>query len=415
MFSAIRVFVRTAAFGLSLALLVFLPGKGFAPPARPWVLASLTVVFLGLIHPTTNGLLSGGAQVAVYAATMGPLLWVGRLRPDSSVLFRVLLIFWLFHTTSACFGVLQVYYPGRFEPKVSTTVMAGGEMVEGLKISLVSGERVFRPMGLTDVPGGAASAGLYAFLFGLGFLLNRPSLVVSASALASMAAGLFCIYLSQTRSILVMAGVCALVYAVILVRRREWKRVLGVVTVVPAIVLISFVWAVALGGDSVTRRLNSLIEDRPDQVYYSNRGVFLETTITTLLPQYPLGAGLGRWGMMNFYFGDNSDPSRNSIWVEIQWTAWLIDGGIPLILAYATAVGVTCWAAWRIAISNRQGPLPVWAALILAYDVGAVAITFNYPIFMGQGGIEFWLLNSLLFAAAVRPPRESSDWSPDRV
>jgi len=38
--------------------------------------------------------------------------------------------------------------------------------------------------------------------------------------------------------------------------------------------------------------------------------------------------------------------------------------------------------------------------LIFAYDIGAVAITFNYPLFMSQGGMEFWLLNAVLFAAA---------------
>ena len=41
---------------------------------------------------------------------------------------------------------------------------------------------------------------------------------------------------------------------------------------------------------------------------------------------------------------------------------------------------------------------------MLAYDVGAVALTFNYPLFIGQGGMEFWLLNAALFTAAVRRP-----------
>jgi hypothetical protein len=170
--------------------------------------------------------------------------------------------------------------------------------------------------------------------------------------------------------------------------------------IVPLVVVGSFIWAVGIGGDSVIRRTNSLVEDSPDKVYYSNRGHFLEDTIFNLLPQFPMGAGLGRWGMMNAYFGDNSDPNRGSLWAEIQWTAWLYDGGLALIVTSSGAVAVTCIVAWRFAISRRRGPVPFWAALILAYDIGTVALSFNYPIFVSGGGIEFWLLNALLFSAA---------------
>jgi hypothetical protein len=401
-FGSVRVLVRCSVFGSSLALLVFLPGKQCSHPARPWVIASLLIVFLSLAHPTTNCLLAGTAQAGLYLATLAPLLWVGRLRSDFSTLLRVLLILWFFHTTSAAFGVLQVYYPGRFQPNVSGAIQESN--LEGLKISLASGERVFRPMGLTDVPGGAASAGLLAFLFGLGFLLNTRAPLVRAIALGSMAVGLFCIYLSQVRSTLLMAGVCVLVYSIILILRNEMNRLAVLAVIVPSIVLASFVWAVAVGGDSVTHRLSSLIEERPDQVYYSNRGHFLEETVFDLLPQYPLGAGLGRWGMMNAYFGDYSDPNRGAIWAEIQWTAWVLDGGAPLIIAFGGAIFVTCWLTWRISISRESGLFSLWAPLILAYDVGIVALTFNYPIFLSQGGMEFWLLNALLYSAAVRAP-----------
>ncbi len=32
--------------------------------------------------------------------------------------------------------------------------------------------------------------------------------------------------------------------------------------------------------------------------------------------------------------------------------------------------------------------------------MGATALTFSYPIFLSQSGMEFWLLNATLFAAA---------------
>ena len=53
--------------------------------------------------------------------------------------------------------------------------------------------------------------------------------------------------------------------------------------------------------------------------------------------------------------------------------------------------------------SRRSGPLAL-GAVVFAYDVGALAITFNYPLFIGQGGMEFWLLNAALFTAAGRSP-----------
>ena len=57
-------------------------------------------------------------------------------------------------------------------------------------------------------------------------------------------------------------------------------------------------------------------------------------------------------------------------------------------------------AAWRIARARVGRELWLWGAVVFAYNVGALAITFNYPLFIGQGGLEFWLLNTTLFAAA---------------
>jgi hypothetical protein len=47
--------------------------------------------------------------------------------------------------------------------------------------------------------------------------------------------------------------------------------------------------------------------------------------------------------------------------------------------------------------------------LIFAYNIGAIAITFNYALFIGQGGMEFWLLNSSLFVAGYYSWREHTE------
>jgi hypothetical protein len=215
-----------------------------------------------------------------------------------------------------------------------------------------------------------------------------------------MGQGLFCIYLAQVRSLLIMTVVCAIVYLGILLWRGELARLSWLLLCVIAIGLGSFLWAVSIGGDAVTDRLATLTEEPASDVYYNNRGHFLAETVNELLPLYPFGAGLGRWGMANLYFGDNSNPYTEGIWVEIQWSGWLLDGGFPLVIIYGGSLLVACAMAWKVAMSRLPGEMPIYGALVLAYDVGTIAITFNYPVFIGQGGMEFWLINTLLIATA---------------
>jgi hypothetical protein len=403
---ALRMVWRCASFGLSLALLGLVPGRGPGHPCRSWAPVILGLVALGFLHPTTNTLAAAGAQWALYLAVLAPLFWTSRMRVEPAMLRRLLLLFWAFQTASAAVGVLQVTFPGRFQPNLSTVYTSLDEdRLASLKVTLANGERVFRPMGLTDAPGGAAYAGMYAVLFGVGFLLLDRRGLVRLAAVAGMGVGLFCIYLSQTRSVLIMTGVSAASLAAVLALRGDWGRLLTVLTVAVVVVVVSFSWAVAVGGKSVTDRLSTLTADRADDVYYRNRGHFLEETLDYWLPRYPFGAGLGRWGMMNQYFGDKKDLYAESLWVEIQWTGWLFDGGVPLVLVYAGALVLACATAWRVARSRLPGGLPLAGALILAYDVGAASVTFNYPLFIGQGGLEFWLLNAALFAAACTAAR----------
>ncbi len=402
----LRILVRGLSFGGSLLLFVLISGKEKQHPALPWVMAVLAIIGLNIFHPTTNTFLAAIAQVMLYFAILSPLFWVSRLNVTSNTLTRILLLLWVFHTVSATLGVLQTYFPGRFQPSVSTTVMGMGKMAEGLKIELANGEKVWRPMGLTDMPGGAGTAGMYAFLFGLGFLFYWKSWPMRAASIASLGIGLCCIYLTQIRSLLIMSLICAVVFGFILFRRGELQKLIGVILLVPAVVVGSFIWAISVGGESTSDRFASLTSKRADKVYYENRGGFLERTVTKHLPEYPVGAGLGRWGMMHHYFGDEYDPDSPPIWAEIQWTGWLFDGGIPLIVTYFGALLVTCWVSYQIAISRLPGQVPIWGALMLAYNIGVLAITFNYPIFVSQSGTEFWMLNATLFGAAVSAKRQ---------
>ncbi len=403
----LRVLFRTAAVGASLLLLVVLRGRAVVHPAWIWVFLVFAVLGIQILHPGGNTPLAVLAQVGLYVSVLAPLFWVSRLAINTNDFRRVILLFWCFHTVSALCGVLQVYYPDHFQPALSYALQqqdayAGNGYVEALKIKLANGESVFRPMGLTDVPGGAADSGRYATLLGLGIFLNERRFWLRVLALLGMGLGLFCLYLAQVRVTLVMTGICLAVFlASLLLRSEYWRFVTGLL-VVAGMAGGSLAWSQSVGGTAVSSRLESLVEDRADEVYYRNRGIFLEHTVEVLLPQFPMGAGLGRWGMTNFYFGDNTNPECYPIHVELQCTGWLIDGGVPLVLFYSLAIVTSCLVAARITLTRRGDDLPLWAGVVLGYNIGAIAVTFSYPLFLSQSGLEFWLLNAALFTAAVR-------------
>ncbi|HEX8390709.1 MAG TPA: hypothetical protein VF665_00010 [Longimicrobium sp.] len=400
-----RVIVRIAAFGASLLLVFGLRGRGGPYPAIRPALAALGAVGICIFHPDTRSLTAGVAQVALYLAVLGPLFWVPRLTSiDLAMLRRAVLVLWGFHTLSAALGVMQVYRPGTFQPPVSAVVESKGKgYVESLKITTASGAKVFRPMGLTDVPGGASISGLYAVLLGVGFFLTRRKPLALAASLGSIGLGVMCLYLSQVRALVVMTGIALVAVGAVLLFRRDFKRLSMLMVGVVGVVVAGYFAAVNMAGAAVAQRMATLVASRPGQVYYDNRGHFLEEAFTKTLPNAPLGEGLGHWGMTATYFGGGGPPTKQ-IWVEIQWAGWIVDGGAPFLLAYLAALAVALWTAWGIARSRPPSPeasdLPFWGAIVLAYSIGAAALTFSYPIFLSQSGMEFWLLNATLFAAA---------------
>ena len=415
-----RSLIRIAAFGMSLIFLALLPGKRTPHPASQAGLAVIGILMLSFFNPDTNSVMAGLAQIALYAAILGPVFWVPRLSLDQRGFRAVLMTIWGFYTLSAIFGILQVYFPGRFQPNVSTMITSrGAGYLHDLTISVGDGQRVFRPMGLTDTPGGGATAGYYAILLGLGFLLTDKNPLRRMLYVVSMVFGMTCLYLCQVRAMLVMLTFCLTVFAAMLAWRGAKMKLAILLGVTGAVILSGFLWAVSVGGSSITKKLFLLSSD-PTHTYYRSRGKFLEYTVNYLLPKFPLGAGLGRWGMTNAYFGDRSRPS---IWVEIQWTGWLLDGGVLLIVAYVVALYFafkTCVAVFR---RRDLGDLWLWAAVLLAYDIGAFANTFNYSCFLSQNGMEFWMLNAALFATARSGPpaqwmlrrRAASSMLPARV
>jgi hypothetical protein len=271
-------------------------------------------------------------------------------------------------------------------------------------------------MGVSDIPGAAGVSGLYAVAIGTALFVVSRHRLMRLACVASMTLALTAIYLAQLRSTLVVAMLVVAGFVVYLAVRRGRRALLTLIIVVLTL-LASINIAVLVGGTEVFDRVVTLVESRPDAVYYANRGHFLQQTFTEDLPEYPLGAGLARWGMANYYFGGEAavDPG-SSLWVEIQWTGWIFDGGVPLMLAYAWAVAAAVVTAVRLRRrAVPSSPLFVWASLIAAYDLGAIALTFTYPLFIGEFGLQFWLLNGMLFAAFSQELRRAQPAPAARV
>ncbi|MDB4906963.1 MAG: hypothetical protein JWO05_1747 [Gemmatimonadetes bacterium] len=408
----LRIMFRIITFSSGLLMLGLVRTRGGAHPASRLGIITIIIVFLEILHPSANVLPAAVAQALLYLAVMAPLFWVPRTWLSERTLRVMLLILWIFHGAGAMLGVLQVYVPGMWQAPLSSTIAGlGRSYVETLKITNAFGQRVFRPMGLTDVPGGAAGSGFYAVLLGMGYLLTGRTRRVMLIALASIVVGMMAIYLSQVRALLVITVVSMVAMSATLVMRRDFKR-LSWFSIVLVIALVGgFRGAQSMARGNVTQRVSSLTNANPGQVYYQNRGFFLEEAFTRDLPEFPLGAGLGRWGMMNAYFGDPTSGVQ-PLWAEIQWVAWILDGGLPLMLAYLATVCYTLLITWRIARFRwADASLSYWATMVFANGVGTLALTFSYPVFLSQPGMEFWLLQAVVFAVGrTKAYEEAERW-----
>jgi hypothetical protein len=400
-FGGIRAVMRVASFGFSLVLMLVISANGRKHPAVNWAIAVLVIMGLEFFfHPDMSTLLAGLAQCGLYAAIIAPVFWVTRLNITMQSFYWLVLIIWGFHTVSSVVGVLQVLYPGQFQPALSTSVQASAYGGENLKIILANGESIFRPQGLTDVPGGAATAGNYAMLLSAGIAAYRNNIFLRLACLGSASAGLFCIYLSQVRSVLVMSIICLVCFFLFLIKKGLFGRATWLAPMAMGMGVFVYSLAARIGGESTSDRISSLTAKGAGDIYYENRGYFLDTTLDWAATN-PLGFGLGRWGPIADYFGDRFNPIIRPLWVEIQWTAWLVDGGIPMIVAYVGAIFVSMWTLWKIINQAVRPDFVIWGALIMGYDIGAFATTFNYPVFVSQYGIEFWILNAAFYTAIV--------------
>jgi hypothetical protein len=252
---------------------------------------------------------------------------------------------------------------------------------------------VVRPPGLGDTPGAACGAGMFVASMGVVCLGLPISNLKKVIGLVMGMAGVAVIFLSMVRSSFVVLLGCTVVYLVIMVLQRRWKTVLLLACAITLCGLGSLQYASSIGGQSVVDRFASLVEADPMTVYKRSARLDMVTdSLSTLLIDYPFGAGLGRWGMMRVYFGTESNLDSPPLWAEVQFATWVLDGGLVLLSAYSLALLIAVYRLSRTSLSHPSPQFRQWGAVIITLSAAPIALILSWTPFNAQMGMQFWLL-----------------------
>lgn len=397
----IRLPIRIASFAISFATLLWwavASAKTAKPhPAQPVIIASLGYVLLMLFHPSTGSALVGFAQLVLYLSVIAPMFWASSFVRSPQHLARLMALLLICNGVNALVGVLQVYDPARWmPPEMSRMVTDSAFGLGTVSYRGAQGQMIVRPPGLFDNPGAVAGPGMYAALLGLVFASSAIAAWKRVAALGASFAGIAAIYLSQVRVSLVVSVLMFGTYVLILIAQHRRPRAAVFAGAAAAIVVSTFAFALTLGGESVADRTMTLFADDPVTLYSSSRGGQLTYTFGELLQTYPLGAGLGRWGMIAAYFGEAPRPGSTPLWVEIQVAGWAVDGGIILLGLSIAALIVTLFTEAQTARNDPDARVRACAAVILAANLGTAALIFTFTPFVTQIGLQFWFLAGAL-------------------
>jgi len=405
---AYRTIIRGAPYVLSGAALVYYFRDGNRerlPSSTTWLVLSFGLLLLNLLHETAHWM-AGGAQIVFQLCISAPVFWMAKAVRSEARMQRLLWVFFLASALGAVVGILQVYFPRTFLPPEFTALgqALNPELVRSLTYVGANGREIVRPPGLTDLPGGAAAAAMMTVILGVTLALSpQRQWFVRVSCLAAAAVGMTALYLTHVRSLTLVAAASVAVFA--LLRLRQGRTAEGTVILAAGVALVvgSYAWALAVGGDAVSERFSGITDRSVFQMFQDHRGIFIRYTLAELVYQFPFGAGLGRWGMMQLYFGDPTLWQAPPIHVEIQPTGWLLDGGIPLWIVYGGALLAAVGSTYRLTVAAVSKTLQDLAIIVLCLQLILVSLCMTGPVFNTQLGIIFWAVTGALFGAATRP------------
>jgi hypothetical protein len=311
----------------------------------------------------------------------------------------------LVNAASAVAGLLQFHYPEHFMPPAfSEDLVRMDGYMESLTYTDAAGRKVFRPPGLTDMPGGAAVGCAITAVLGLVFAAQpgkRMPYRLVCVALAGL--GLYTLYLTLIRSMLLSVVAVFAVACLLQARQGRLRHGLFLATTASLLLVGSFVLAVTSGGKGVSQRVTGLVETGVINSYQRNRGAFAEQTLTRVVFEYPFGAGVGRWGMMSYYFRRLDANPGPPLYAEIQITGWVLDGGMPLLIAYVAAIVSTLLGLYRLAARGNRW-IAYSALIVLCMNLIVVVQANAGLTFNTVDGMQFWLVSGLVFRAAASAP-----------
>ena len=90
------------------------------------------------------------------------------------------------------------------------------------------------------------------------------------------------------------------------------------------------------------------------------------------------------------------------IWAEIQFTSWVVDGGILLVILYVAALAIVALAQWNVATREAHPRLATCGAVVLSANLGVAALIFSFTPFNTQIGLQYWFLAGALHGVAAR-------------
>jgi hypothetical protein len=405
---AYRTPVRATPYLVSAAALVYYfraPTGETLHSSAKWMLASFGLLSLNLLHSTTHSM-AGVAQIVFQISIAAPIFWMARaVRSDRRVMRMVWLLFGASFISSAL-GILQVYYPNTFLPPEFSTLglERNPEIITSLTYRGADGREIIRPPGLSDMPGGAAASAMVTVTLGLALAFRRGLAPVwRAGCAAAATIGMTVLLLTQVRSLSLVAAASLAVFAALRFRQGRATDAVASLSVGVALVVGAFVWAVAVGGDALVDRFSGLVNNGVIHTFREHRGAFLTYTLSELLYDYPLGAGLGRWGMMQVYFGDSTLWQAPPIHAEIQPTGWLLDGGVLLWVAMGGAIVMALRTSYLVAL-HATGMLQDAATAIVCVQLTVLCLCLTGPVFNTQLGIQFWAVTGAVIGPLLATP-----------
>lgn len=371
-------------------------------PGTHWLLLVSVLLAAEMLNPKT-ALIPGLAQVVFCNAIDVSAFWGGKGIRDKRRLDRILYLTFLFAAAGAVVGFLQAKFGILMPAQFSSVALASDpRKIEELTYIGANGQAIIRPPGLSDMPAGACGSAMYATVLGVALALGSGSFRwASIPYLAVVLVATITLYLTQVRIMFIAAvvGVALISWAAARQKRRYGVRI---VVAAAAVLSVAFIYAVAIGGASVSDRFASLVAKDPGKTYQANRGHFVTHTIDDLLPAYPLGAGLGRWGMMRTYtqnYVEAGDPP--AIWAEIQMTGWLLDGGFLMWILYGGAIISSLVYSYKTASSHSDPELRYLAGIVFTLNAVTVLMAWDAPVFNSGLGGEFWKLSSAIAGIRV--------------